>query len=77
MVDKIRKEHDVQIQIPSAKNGADEGYDIITLTGYEQNCYAAKDEIEKIVKELVSVQIVSWGNIGRKCWFICTWYGCL
>ena len=56
IIDKIRKEHDVQIQVPSMKSG-DEGSGVITLTGYERNCQAAKEEIERMVKELVrSVQ---------------------
>ena len=53
IIDRIRKEHDVMIQVPSTKSGEDGGSDVITLTGYENNCLAAKDEIESIVKELV------------------------
>ena len=52
IIDKIRKEHEVQIQVPSMKSGGDD--DVITLTGYERNCEAAKDEIYRMVKELVS-----------------------
>ena len=52
IIDKIRKEHEVQIQVPSTKSGGDD--DVITLTGYERNCEAAKDEIDRMVKELVS-----------------------
>ena len=57
MVDKIRKEHEVQIQVPSPTGnggGGGEVSNIITVTGYESNCYAAKEEILKLVKELVS-----------------------
>lgn len=54
IIDKIRKEHEIQIQVPSMKSGADESSDVITLTGYERNCLAAKEEIELMVKELVS-----------------------
>lgn len=54
IIDKIRKVHDVQIQVPSMKSGGDESSDVITLTGYERNCQAAKEEIESMVKELVS-----------------------
>ena len=36
------------------KSGGDEGSHVITLTGYERNCQAAKEEIERMVKDLVS-----------------------
>ncbi|XP_028393842.1 vigilin-like [Dendronephthya gigantea] len=52
IIDKIRKEHEIQIQVPSMKSGADGSSDVITLTGYERNCEAAKEEIERMVKEL-------------------------
>lgn len=43
--------HDVQINFPR-KGESDEH--IITITGYEKNTYAARDEIMKIVDDLVS-----------------------
>ena len=53
IIDRIRKDHEVQIQVPSTRSGGDDGSDVITLTGYERNCIAAKEEIERMVKELV------------------------
>lgn len=53
IIDKIRKDHDIQIQVPSSKSSGEDGADVITLTGYERNCLAAKEEIERMVKELV------------------------
>lgn len=50
MITKIRAVHGVQINFP--KKGDPEER-IITITGYEQNAYAAKDEIMKIVNEWV------------------------
>ena len=59
VIQKIRDEHDVNIQFPAlSPDDADAGeIDTITLTGYEHNCEAAKAAIEKIVKELASVKI--------------------
>ncbi|KAF7274690.1 hypothetical protein GWI33_012635, partial [Rhynchophorus ferrugineus] len=49
VITKIRKEHDVQINLP--KKG-DENDHIVTITGYEDNTYRARDDILKIVHEL-------------------------
>ena len=59
IIDRIRKDHEVQIQVPSMKS--DEGSDVITLTGYERNCQAAKEEIERMVKELVRSTLLRKG----------------
>ncbi|XP_049810317.1 vigilin [Schistocerca nitens] len=49
VISKIRSDHDVQINFP--KKGDPEEH-IITITGYEKNAQAAKDDIMKIVNEL-------------------------
>ncbi|XP_030763823.1 vigilin [Sitophilus oryzae] len=49
VITKIRKDHDVQIILP--KKG-DENEHIVTITGYENNTYRARDDILKIVREL-------------------------
>ncbi|XP_018563296.1 vigilin [Anoplophora glabripennis] len=49
VITKIRKDHDVQINFP--KKGDPEEH-IITITGYEDNTYSAKEDIMKIVNEL-------------------------
>ena len=51
VISKIRSDHGVQINF--AKKG-DPDEHIITITGYEQNTLAARDDIMKIVNELVS-----------------------
>lgn len=51
VISKIRFDHGVQINF--AKKG-DPDEHIITITGYEQNTLAARDDIMKIVNELVS-----------------------
>lgn len=51
MISKIRSDHDVQINFP--RKGDPEEH-IITITGYEKNAYNARDDIMKIVNELVS-----------------------
>lgn len=51
VITKIRQDHDVQINFP--KKGDPEEH-VITITGYEQNTLAAKEDIMKIVNELVS-----------------------
>lgn len=51
MISKIRSDHDVQINFP--RKGDPEEH-IITITGYEKNAYSARDDIMKIVNELVS-----------------------
>ncbi|KAH7714186.1 KH domain-containing protein [Aphelenchoides avenae] len=43
--------HDVQINIPRS----DSGSETITITGYETNANACKDEIEKLIEELESM----------------------
>ena len=49
-ITRIRQDHDVQIQLPERGSDREE---IITITGYESNAQAARDEILQIVKELV------------------------
>ena len=50
VISKIRDAHDVNIQFPdrSAENQA-----LITVTGYQSNAEAARDDIMVIVKDLV------------------------
>lgn len=55
VISKIRDQHNVNIQFPEKK--AD---DIITITGYEQDATAAKDDILSIVNDLedmISVEV--------------------
>lgn len=47
-ISKIRQDHDVQIQFPTRG----EPCESITITGYENNCEAARKAILKIVQEL-------------------------
>lgn len=49
VITNIRKDHDVQITFP--KKG-DPNEQTIIITGYEENCYRAKEDIFKIVREL-------------------------
>nr|CAI5828480.1 unnamed protein product [Callosobruchus analis] len=49
VIKKIRKDREVQINFP--KKG-DPNEHIITITGYEENVYRAKEDIMKIVNEL-------------------------
>ncbi|XP_076653827.1 satellite-binding protein 1 Dp1 isoform X2 [Halictus rubicundus] len=49
VINKIRSDHDVQINFP--RKGDPEEH-IITITGYEKNAYSARDDIMKIVNEL-------------------------
>lgn len=49
VITNIRKDHDVQITFP--KKG-DPNEQIIIITGYEDNCYRAKEDIFKIVRDL-------------------------
>jgi len=51
VINKIRGEHDVQIQFPDR---GQENQDVIIITGLERSALAAKEDILKIVKELVS-----------------------
>lgn len=49
-----RARYDVQYNFP----GKDEpDSDLIVLQGYEENCASARDEIDRIVKELVRLGI--------------------
>jgi polyribonucleotide nucleotidyltransferase len=50
VISKIRTDNEVQINFP--KKGDPEEH-IITITGYEKNAEAARDDILKIVNELV------------------------
>lgn len=50
VITKIRTDHNVQINLPK-KGDPDERF--ITITGYEEKTHAAKDDIMKIVNELV------------------------
>lgn len=52
VVSKIRRDHDVQIVFPQ-KGESEEN--IITIIGYEKNTYEARDDIMKIVNELVNL----------------------
>lgn len=49
VINKIRTDHDVQINFP--RKGDPEEH-IITITGYEENAHRAKDDIMLIVNEL-------------------------
>lgn len=51
VVTNIRMNHDVQINFPKKGDPED---NIITITGYEENTYRAKEEIMKLVTEWVS-----------------------
>jgi predicted PilT family ATPase len=50
-INKIRDDHEVKIQLPD-KDGPNA--DDITITGYEHQVSAAREDILKIVQELVS-----------------------
>ena len=52
VISKIRTDHGVQINFP--KKGEPNEH-IITITGYEESTHAAKDDIMKIVNQLVSL----------------------
>jgi predicted PilT family ATPase len=56
VISKIRSDHGVQINF--LKKGDPEEH-IITITGYEQNTLAARDDIMKIVNELVRQVLVT------------------
>jgi polyribonucleotide nucleotidyltransferase len=49
VVMKIRQDHDVQINLLKKGEPND---NIITITGYEESCHKARDDIMKIVSEL-------------------------
>ena len=55
VISKIRAEHGIDIQFPER---TDANLDVITFTGYEQNCLAARDEILQIVKDYVSLLLL-------------------
>lgn len=52
VVMKIRQDHDVQINLLKKGEPND---NIITITGYEENCHKAQEDIMKIVSELVCI----------------------
>lgn len=56
VISKIRSDHGVQINF--LKKGDPEEH-IITITGYEQSTLAARDDIMKIVNDLVNCTLVS------------------
>ena len=51
VINKIRSDHDVKIQLPDKDS---ENQNLITIVGYEKNCEAARDEILKMVEDYVS-----------------------
>ena len=51
VINKIRTEHDVRIQLPDRN---DENQSRIVIVGYEKSCESAKEEIMKMVREYVS-----------------------
>ena len=51
IISKIRDNHNVNIQFHERDS------DLITITGYEANANGAKEEIQKMVEELVSTCI--------------------
>ena len=62
-INKIRKDHDVRIQLPEKdSSNASE----ITIVGYEHNVHAAMEALLKIVRELVSAYRIYC------VWYICT-----
>lgn len=52
VVKKIREDHGCRIQFPEK---GDENQNVITIVGYEDKTHLAKEDILKIVKELVCV----------------------
>lgn len=55
VISGIRKNHDVNIQFPDKGS---ENPSLISITGYQQNAEAARDEILKIVKSYVSTTVL-------------------
>lgn len=51
VINKLRTDHDVKIQLPE-KNS--ENQNVITIIGYEKNCEEAREEILKMVRDYVS-----------------------
>lgn len=58
VISKIRTDHDVNIQFPDKSSPSQ---NIITITGFEKNTESARDEILKIVQELVILSL--WFNL--------------
>lgn len=56
VITKIRTDHQVQIQFPERGS---ENESLISITGYEKNTEAARDDILKIVQELVSIIFIT------------------
>ena len=54
VITKLRDDYDVNIQLPRKESPEDS---IITITGYEKNALAAKEAIQKIVGDFVSLII--------------------
>ena len=52
VVSKIRQDHDVQVTMPDKES---DRQDVIVITGLEQNTHAARDDILRIVRDLVSI----------------------
>jgi len=53
VIQKLREEHGVNIQVPPSNQQTDEERsNQIRLIGYEQNCMQAKEAIENIIREL-------------------------
>jgi len=61
VINGIRDKFDVNIQLPQLGDGADEEHDIITITGFEDNANAAREEILSIVNEFVRFLLSSFG----------------
>ena len=60
VIQKLREEHGVNIQVPPSNASSDEERsNQIRLIGYEQNCMNAKEAIESIIRELVRSYIQS------------------
>ena len=51
VINKLRSDHDVRIQLPE-RNSENQG--LITIIGYEKSCEAAREEILRMVKDYVS-----------------------
>jgi hypothetical protein len=56
VITKLRDDYDVNIQLPRKESPEDS---IITITGYEKNALAAKEAIQKIVGDFVSLLLCS------------------
>lgn len=51
VINKMRSDHDVKIQLPERNS---ENQSLITIIGYEKNCEAAKEEILRMIRDYVS-----------------------